>query len=56
MDFKGKVIVVTGTSSGMGKSCAEMLLKSGAAVYGFDIKDSLYLHLKKKIFWMFHLI
>ena len=40
MDFKGKVIVVTGTSSGMGKSCAEMLLKSGAAIYGFDIKDS----------------
>ncbi len=36
MDFKGKIYVVTGTSSGMGKACAQMLLNQEAAVCGFD--------------------
>ena len=36
MDFKGKIYVVTGTSSGMGKACAQMLLNQKAVVCGFD--------------------
>ena len=36
MDYEGKIYVVTGTSSGMGKACAEMLLKENAVVCGFD--------------------
>ncbi len=35
-DFKGKVYIVTGASSGMGKSCAERLLDAGACVVGID--------------------
>lgn len=37
---KDKVFVVTGTASGIGKSCAEQLLKSGARVIGIDKADS----------------
>ncbi len=40
LDFSGKIIVVTGTSSGIGKSCAGQLLESGAAVIGIDVNDS----------------
>lgn len=39
-DFSGKVFVVTGTASGIGKSCAVQLLDSGADVIGIDVKDS----------------
>ena len=34
--YAGKVCVVTGVSSGMGKATAEMLLDLGAEVYGLD--------------------
>lgn len=37
IDLSGKVLVVTGASSGIGKSCAECLLDSGAAVTGIDV-------------------
>ena len=37
MDFKDKVFVVTGASSGMGKSCCELLLEKDAIVVGIDI-------------------
>ena len=40
LDFSGKIFVVTGTSSGIGKSCAGQLLESGAAVIGIDVNDS----------------
>ena len=33
-------ILITGTSSGIGKGCAEYFLKEGHNVYGFDKKDS----------------
>lgn len=39
-DFKGRVYIVTGSSSGIGKSCAEQLLSCGAAVYGVDLNES----------------
>ncbi|MBP2643204.1 MAG: hypothetical protein H6Q67_1091 [Firmicutes bacterium] len=33
---KDKVILVTGTSSGIGNGCAEVLMRNGATVVGFD--------------------
>jgi NAD(P)-dependent dehydrogenase (short-subunit alcohol dehydrogenase family) len=35
--FAGEVALVTGAASGIGKACAEALLKRGAAVIGLDI-------------------
>ena len=40
MNFEGMVVVVTGSSSGIGKSSAEILLKNGAIVCGFDMNSS----------------
>lgn len=42
-------VLITGTSSGIGKGCAEYFLKNGHTVYGFDkhasaITDSSYTH------------
>ncbi|MCR4688269.1 MAG: SDR family oxidoreductase [Saccharofermentans sp.] len=39
-DNKGKTFIVTGTSSGIGKSCALQLLSSGAKVLGIDVCES----------------
>lgn len=39
MDFKDKVIVVTGASSGIGESCVKRLLDTNAKVAGFDIRS-----------------
>lgn len=33
-------VLITGTSSGIGKGCAEYFLKEGHQVYGFDKKES----------------
>ena len=38
-DFTGKVFVVTGAASGIGRSCAEQLLGSGAMVIGIDLAN-----------------
>ncbi|MEE3472491.1 MAG: SDR family oxidoreductase [Butyrivibrio hungatei] len=38
LDFTGKVFVVTGAASGIGRSCAEQLLESGAMVIGIDLE------------------
>ena len=54
MDFNHKVIVVSGSCSGIGKSVAEALLEKGAVVIGLDIKESsinheMYKHYKADI-------
>lgn len=36
-EFQGKVALVTGAASGIGKACVEMLLEKGAAVTAIDI-------------------
>ena len=44
MTFKDKVFIVTGASSGMGKSCSELLLENDAVVVGIDRNDSAIEH------------
>ena len=44
MTFKDKVYIVTGASSGMGKSCSELLLENDAVVIGIDRNDSTIEH------------
>ena len=44
MTFKDKVYIVTGASSGMGKSCSELLLENDAVVVGIDRNDSAIEH------------
>jgi NAD(P)-dependent dehydrogenase (short-subunit alcohol dehydrogenase family) len=38
--LENKVYVISGASSGIGKSCVDMLLNQGMTVVGFDICDS----------------
>ena len=40
MDFKDKVILVSGSASGIGRSCTELLLENEAYVIGFDIAQN----------------
>ncbi|MEJ2453342.1 MAG: bifunctional aldolase/short-chain dehydrogenase [Candidatus Thiodiazotropha sp.] len=43
--FQGEVALVTGAASGIGRACAESLLKRGAAVVGLDLDPAIaYLH------------
>ena len=44
MTFKDKVFIVTGASSGMGKSCSDLLLENDAVVIGIDRNDSTIEH------------
>ncbi|MCR4643331.1 MAG: SDR family oxidoreductase [Lachnospiraceae bacterium] len=37
-NFKDKIYLVTGTSSGIGQSCAQSLLQEGAIVAGIDVQ------------------
>ncbi len=37
--FQGEVAVVTGAASGIGRACAEVFLKRGAAVVGLDVSE-----------------
>lgn len=39
-DFNGRLFVVTGSSSGIGRSCAEQLISCGAYVCGIDVNES----------------
>lgn len=41
MDFKGKVAIITGASSGIGKSVSELYARDGAAVVLSDINEQL---------------
>ena len=38
MDFSGKIAIVTGGSSGIGKAAVELLLEQGAKVIVLDLK------------------
>jgi rhamnose utilization protein RhaD (predicted bifunctional aldolase and dehydrogenase)/NAD(P)-dependent dehydrogenase (short-subunit alcohol dehydrogenase family) len=42
--FSGECAIVTGASSGIGRACAESLLKRGAAVVGLDINPEVANH------------
>ncbi len=44
MQFKDKVYIITGTSSGIGKSCATLLLARKATVIGIDMNQSTIIH------------
>lgn len=46
MDITNKVILVSGTGSGIGRSCAELLLEYGAIIIGFDINQTAIIHEK----------
>ncbi len=39
--FAGEVALVTGAASGIGKACADALLRRGAAVVGLDINEAI---------------
>ena len=39
--FAGEIALVTGAASGIGKACAEALLKRGAAVVGLDLNPAI---------------
>ena len=39
-DLSGKIALVTGAASGIGKSCSERLAKAGATVVLTDVQDS----------------
>ena len=40
LDIDGKVVVITGGSSGIGRRIVESLLENGAIVYNADMKDN----------------
>ena len=40
-EFQGKVALVTGAASGIGKACVEMLVKKGATVTAIDIEPTI---------------
>lgn len=44
MNFENKVYLVSGSGSGIGRSCAEMLLERGAIVSGLDLKQKTVNH------------
>ena len=44
MNFKTRIFIVSGTNSGIGKACAELLLDNEAMVVGLDIKKASITH------------
>jgi len=44
MNFKNRMFIVSGTNSGIGRACAELLLGNEAMVVGFDIKQASITH------------
>ena len=44
MEFSNKVIVISGTNSGIGQACAQSLIECGSLVIGLDIKSSTIEH------------
>ncbi|MBA1335462.1 MAG: hypothetical protein HPY66_1087 [Firmicutes bacterium] len=48
MDFENKAIVVSGSSSGIGRGVANLLIENNAFVIGMDINDATINHPKYK--------
>lgn len=44
MEFKDQLMIVTGSSSGIGRACSVMLLEKGAKVIGLDAKEGTINH------------
>ena len=44
MDFSNKVFIVTGSSSGIGRGCAERIVSLGGRVIGIDRNESSFSH------------
>ncbi len=44
MNLKNRIFIVSGTNSGIGKACAEVLLDSEAMVVGMDLKEASITH------------
>ena len=49
MDFRGKVILVTGSSSGIGRSTVELFAELNANVIGIDMNDEWGKELESKL-------
>ena len=49
MKLEGKVAVVTGAASGVGKSTAELFVKEGAKVVGVDLKEGSMAEMKAEL-------
>ena len=54
MDFANKTYIVTGASSGIGRSCAEQIIELGGTVLGADInasaiENTAYMHFKLNV-------
>lgn len=49
MKLEGKCVVITGVSSGMGKSIAELFVKNGAKVLGVARREERLIELKKEL-------
>jgi NAD(P)-dependent dehydrogenase (short-subunit alcohol dehydrogenase family) len=46
MNFRDKIFIISGTNSGIGKTCAELLLEKNATVIGLDLENSSINHEK----------
>lgn len=44
MEFKEKIVVITGAASGIGRAQVEAFLQKGAHVYGIDVQESTVKH------------
>ena len=51
MDFSGKIAIVTGGSSGIGKAAVELLLEQGAKVIVLDLKHMNLKQNKNNLFY-----
>jgi len=49
MDFKGKVVIITGAAGGIGKETTLLFVKEGARVALFDIDEKKLYEIKEKI-------
>lgn len=48
MDFKDKIVVITGSEGGIGYIAAELMIKKGASVIGVDLRQNNGINLNKE--------